>query len=152
DGGRAAMLGGVTLLCTMLAIGLRRQLPASAEAFSALSIALVLIDWSALRRTGVATSWSGSAWWSAGMFVASAFAFLLGRAVGARTARIAMSLLLPVAPILLVATYATALWNVALGLSLCAAVFAGALLIVPAELAVERFFVVLYAGGAWFVA
>ncbi len=61
DGGRALLLVGVTVLSVGSALGLARRLPATAEAFTALSIALALIDWLALRRAGIAVRFLGQA-------------------------------------------------------------------------------------------
>ncbi len=118
DGGRALLLAGVTALCVGGALGLRRRLPATAEAFTALSIALALIDWQALRRAGMTAGMSATASWALGSLVVSTFAFALGNAVGKRTSRVAIAMLVPLALELAVATVAGAVWSFALGFSL----------------------------------
>ena len=56
DGGRAMLLVAFTGISTTIAIAVRKRLPATAEAFTALTIALAMIDWLALRRAGVAST------------------------------------------------------------------------------------------------
>ena len=121
DGGRAALLATVTGVFTGLALALRRRLPASAEAFTALSIALALIDWQALRRAGLTSGNSTSASWAIGTGVVAGFAFVLGRAVRARSSRVAIAILLPLSLELFVGTVANAAWSGALGLAIIAA-------------------------------
>jgi len=48
--------------------------PATAEAFGGLALALALVDWYAVRRAGVAGSWSASAWWALGTGAGAAVA------------------------------------------------------------------------------
>src|SRR5262249_6876417 len=50
DGGRAALLVGFTGIAMLIALATRKRLPATAEAFTALTIALGLVDWLAARR------------------------------------------------------------------------------------------------------
>ena len=83
DGGRAALLVAFTGVATTIAIAVRKRLPATAEAFTALTIALAMIDWLALRRAGVASAMSAEAWWAIG----SAVIGLLSLALGEVTAR-----------------------------------------------------------------
>jgi hypothetical protein len=124
DGGRALLLVGVTALSVGSALGLSRRLPATAEAFTALSIALALIDLLALRRAGMAAGMSATAWWAVGSLTVSIFAFALGIAVGKRTSRVAIALLVPLSLELTVATDAGAVWSFALGFALIAGVAA----------------------------
>ncbi len=124
ESGRAALLGAVTGVFAGLALALRRRLPASADAFTALSIGLVLIDWHALHRAGLGAEISGSTWWAFGSLVAAAFAFVLGRAVGARTARVAIAILLPLSAELFVPAVAGAAWSAALALAMISAAVA----------------------------
>ncbi len=126
DGGRALLLIGVTTVSVGSALGLVRRLPATAEAFTALSIALAVIDWLALRRAGIAAGTSGTAWWAIGTLTVSTFAFALGRAVGRRTTRVAIALLVPLSLELVVATVAGAAWSGALLSSLIAGAIAPA--------------------------
>ena len=121
NGGRALLLAGVTALCVTGAVGLRRRLPATAEAFTALSIALALIDWQALRRAGATAGMSATASWAVGSLVVSTFAFALGTVVGKRTSRAAVALLVPLGLELAVSTVGGAPWSVALGYAWIAA-------------------------------
>ena len=121
NGGRALLLVGVTALSVGTALGLARRLPATAEAFTALSIALALIDWLALRRAGVDAGMSATAWWAVGSLVVSILAFALGNAVGRRTSHVAVALLVPLSLELTVASDAGAAWTFALGFALIAA-------------------------------
>jgi hypothetical protein len=121
NGGRAVLLAGVTALCVTGALALRRRLPATAEAFTALSIALALIDWQALRRAGATAGMSATAAWAVGSLAVSTFAFALGTVVGKRTSRAAVALLVPLGLELAVSTVAGAPWSVALGFALVAA-------------------------------
>jgi hypothetical protein len=120
DGGRALLLAAVTVLCVGSALGLRRRLPATAEAFTALSIALVAIDWQALRRAGVTEDMSVTASWAIGSLIVSIAAFALGTAVGKRTTRVAIALLVPLSVELAIATFSGAVWGFALGFALVA--------------------------------
>jgi hypothetical protein len=120
DAGRALLLVAVTALSVGAALVLSRRLPATAEAFTALSIALALIDWQALRRAGVSGGISGSAWWAIGSLVVSALALVLGTAVGERTTRVAVALLLPFSLELTIGTVTGAQWSAALGFALIA--------------------------------
>lgn len=120
NGGRALLLAAVTALCVGGALALRRRLPATAEAFTALSIALAVIDWQALRRAGVTAGISATASWAVGSLVVSAFAFALGDAVGKRVTHVANAILVPLAVVLAVSTMAGAAWSFALGYALIA--------------------------------
>jgi hypothetical protein len=153
DGGRALLLLAVTVLSVAAALGLVRRLPATAEAFTALSIALALIDWHALRRAGLDGGMSATTWWALGAFVVSAFAFVLGTAVGERTTRVTMALLLPLSLELAVGTVAGAAWSGALGFALIAGVaaFAWSRLRGRADVAV-RVVLATHAVASWFLA
>lgn len=120
DGGRAVLLLAVTALVTGLALGLRRRLPMTAEAFSGLAVALILVDVYAFRRAGAAHDMPWQVWWSIGTLVAAAFASALGLAVGRRTTRFAVAALLPMAPQLLALRTHDA-WQAALILAVLAA-------------------------------
>src|SRR6266542_3222495 len=74
DAGRAGLLAGTTLVVAACAAAARRPLPATGEALGGLAMALVLVDWYALRRAGVAAGWSPAAWWALGSAVAAAIA------------------------------------------------------------------------------
>jgi hypothetical protein len=154
DGGRALLLVAVTALSVGGALALARRLPATAEAFTALSIALALIDWHALRRAGVSDSLSGTAWWAIGSVVVSAFAFALGNAVGRRTTRVTIALLLPLSLELTVGTVAGAAWSAALGCALIAgaAAFAVRRLHARADDAVARSALMVHVVGTWCLA
>ncbi len=155
DGGRALLLGGVTGVFAGLALATRRRLPASAEAFTALTVGLLLIDWHALRRAGVADGLSVSAWWAAGSVVTAACALALGRATNTRSSRVAVATLLPLGAELLVATWAGAPWSTALGLALIALMIVLAWRVLDVahneEVLVQRV-LQFHAGACWVVA
>ncbi len=97
EGGRAVLLIAMTSVVTGLALALRRRLPASAEALAGLAVVLSLIDVYALRRAGAGAGMSWEVWWAMGTAAAAAFAAALGRFAGARTTRLAVAVLAPVA-------------------------------------------------------
>src|SRR5947207_9191636 len=59
-GGRALLLVAITVMSALLASALRRRLPATAGAFTGLTIALALVDWQVARRAGAAPGLSGA--------------------------------------------------------------------------------------------
>jgi hypothetical protein len=120
DGGRAAVLVGATLAVTALAVACRRRLPSTAEALSALAMAIAAIDWHALRRAGVGAHVSGTAWWAVGAVVLGGMGALVARFVSRRTGHAGMAIAFPAGAVLVVATHAHAPWSVALGLALVA--------------------------------
>jgi hypothetical protein len=153
DSGRALLLVTATLGSGALAATFRTRLPATADAFTALTIALAVVDWHAARRAGIAGDMSGAAWWAIGCVAVSAIAFALGRIAGRGPAAAAIAVLLPAAGVLAVVSTAGALWSASLGLALVAAA------IVAAERAVSRregdwhsTLLVTEAGIVWFVA
>lgn len=79
DAGRAAMLAGATVLAGFAATGLRERLTATAEVFAALTLALLMIDWLALRRAGVGAGLDLPTWWAIGTLVAGGAALAAGR-------------------------------------------------------------------------
>ena len=120
-GGRAGLLAGGTALACGLAVALRRRLPATAQALTALGIALALVDWQALRVAGMAPGISDAAWWSLGTATVGAFSLLFGRVTSRDVARVTTAVLFPVSGFLLVIVVAGATWSLALGLSILAA-------------------------------
>ena len=153
DGGRAVLLGGVTLTCTLLAVGLRQRLPSSAEAFTGLALALVLIDWSALRTRRCRGVVVGFVVVGARRHRRVGVRVRARRVRGARTAW-ARDVVAP-------AGSRRSCWSRRTrprhgtsrsGLSLSAALFVGALLLIPGRFSAERTFVTTYAYGAWIVA
>jgi hypothetical protein len=122
DGGRALLLGAVTAAFAAVAVAMRTRLPASAEAFTALSIGLLLIDWHALRRAGIASGLATSTWWALGALVVGVAAFGLGVVTRTRSGRVAAALLVPAGLGLMIITTASAAWSVGLGFALLAAV------------------------------
>ncbi len=141
DGGRAALLAGATVAVTALAFACRRRLPATAEALSALAIAIAAIDWHALRRAGVGAHVSGTAWWSIGAVVLGGMAALVARFVSRRIGHAGMAVAFPTGAVLVVATFAHAPWSVALGLATVALVIVVAFVVL--RHAIERLTVVL---------
>ncbi len=150
DGGRALLLLGFTAVVTALAVGLRRSLPATAEAFAGLAVVLVLVDVYAARRAGLAGGMSWQAWWAIGTALAAGFAALLGVLAGRRTTRFAVAALLPVSAELLIVRLADAEWSAALA---CAAL--AAVLVLGGSWAARWFYpegrwvLRLHAGGSW---
>ena len=121
DGGRAVLLIGATAAIAGLALMLRRRLSMTAEAFTGLTIVLLLVDLYALRRAGVASGVPWQLWWAVGVAAVAGCAAALGRVVGRRTAGFAVAALLPIAAQLL-AVYADAAW---LGAAILAVLAAG---------------------------
>lgn len=153
DGGRAGLLLAVTALVAGLALGLRRRLPMTAEAFAGLAVALVLIDVHAARRAGLGQQMSWQVWWAAGAVVAAGFAAALGRVVGRRTTRFATVALLPLAPALLACRLADIEWAAALTLAGLATLCAYAMTRWAGQLHRESQLVVgLYAAVSWLAA
>lgn len=91
DGGRAALLAGVTVAAAGGAAYLRTRLPATAEVLATLALALVLTDWLALRRAGVADDWDPASWWALGTAVTAALAAAAGSHLRAPRAVMAVS-------------------------------------------------------------
>src|SRR4051812_40091895 len=124
DGGRAALLVAFTGISTMIAISARTRLPATAEAFTALTIALALIDWLALRRAGVGAAYSAEAWWAIGSALIGLLSLVLGEFTARRAGRRAAAILLPASLLLIISITAGAAWSAGLGLALLAAAIA----------------------------
>jgi hypothetical protein len=80
DAGRAAMLVATTGLSAGIAAVLRERLRATSEVFAALTVALLLIDWFALRRAGLGASLDAPTWWALGTGVVAGSALAAGRA------------------------------------------------------------------------
>ena len=119
-GGRAALLIALTLFSAASASALRNRLPATAGAFTGLTIALALIDWQVIRRAGVASGWSSAAWWAIGTAAVAVMSAGLGRIAAPAPAHRSIAVLLPVSAVLAVATNARASWSVALELAIVA--------------------------------
>jgi hypothetical protein len=119
DAGRAGLLGGVTLLAALGTLAARRRLPATAEALGGLTLALVLVDWYAARRAGVAAGWSVSAWWALGTAISAGVAAVAGRWLWVQ--RLGVAVLAQVSAVLVVATIADRPWTAGVGLALVAA-------------------------------
>lgn len=69
DRGRAGLLYGFTGLACLLTAGLRRRLPATAEAVGGLTLTLWLVDWFALRHAGIAVGIPVAPWWALGFAI-----------------------------------------------------------------------------------
>jgi hypothetical protein len=119
DLGRAGLLAGGTMAAGTAAAAARRRLPATAEALGGLALALLLVDWYALRRAGVGAGVSLPLWWALGSAVAAAVATAAGRRLPLQ--RPAAAVLAQVAGVLAVLELASAPWTVAAGLALLAA-------------------------------
>jgi hypothetical protein len=119
DVGRAGLIAGATLVGATGTAVTRRRLPATGEALGGLTLALVLVDWYAVRRAGVADGWSVTAWWALGTAVGATIAVAAARWL--RVQRLAAAVLAQASATLLVLAIADAPWTVAAGLALVAA-------------------------------
>ena len=117
-GGRAILLVTFTVMSAVTASALRRRLPATAGAFTGLTIALALVDWQVVRRAGVAPGLSGASWWAIGTGAVGVLSAGFGRIAAPAPARRAVAFLLPASALLVVAANANAAWSVALELAL----------------------------------
>jgi hypothetical protein len=88
----ALLLVALTVVSTVVAVRLRRLLPATAEVVAVLTLALAATDWYAVRRAGLGASIDPALWWSIGAAFGTVIAIGAGR-LGFRSPRI-------VAPIL----------------------------------------------------
>ena len=113
-----------TGISTTIAIAVRKRLPATAEAFTALTIALAMIDWLALRRAGVASAMSTEAWWAIGSAVIGLLSLALGEITARDTGRRAAAILFPTSLALVISIVAAAPWSAGLGLALLATAIA----------------------------
>ena len=125
-GGRALLLVAITVVSALLASGFRRRLPATAGAFTGLTIALALVDWQVARRAGAAPTLSSTAWWAIGTAVVAALSAVLGRIASPVPAHRAIAVLVPGSAVLTVAAIANAAWSGALGLAMIAAALVAA--------------------------
>jgi RNA polymerase subunit RPABC4/transcription elongation factor Spt4 len=119
DAGRAGLLAAVTVAVATGAGVARRGLPATGDALGGLALALVLVDWYALRRAGVAEGWSAPAWWALGTALDATVAALAARWLPAQ--RLAAAVLALASAVLVVDTVADAPWTLGVGLGLVAA-------------------------------
>lgn len=123
DLGRAGLLAGATLAAGAAAAAAHRRLPATAEALGGLALAVLLVDWYALRRAGVGEGVAATTWWALGTGIAAAVAAGAGRWLAFQ--RPAAAALAQVAGLLVVLELASAPWTVAAGLALLAAAATG---------------------------
>jgi hypothetical protein len=119
DPGRAALLAGVTLAVAAGAAAARRRLPATAEALGLLALALLLVDWYAVRRAGVGGDWPETTWWALGTGAAAALAAVAGRHLPLQLP--AAAALAQISALLVAAGVADTPWTFATGLALVAA-------------------------------
>ena len=152
-GGRAALLVALTVVSAITASALRMRLPATAGAFTGLTIAFALIDWQVVRRAGVAPGLSTAAWWSIGTMAVAALSAGMARVAAPVPARRAIALLLPTSAVLGVAVNAHASWSVALELAIVAFVTVAVNRVVASRLddAVIGAILRLAASGVWVV-
>ena len=108
--GRSAVLALVTLGACCAGLLLRRRLPATAEALSALGQLLVVVEWALLRQSGVESGLATETWWALGSLLIAAIGLGLGwrgltagRVIGAAAAALALplliSMLVPLSPL-----------------------------------------------------
>jgi hypothetical protein len=119
DLGRAGLLAAATLVAAAASAATRRRLPATGEALAGLALALLLVDWYALRRGGLGGGWSATAWWALGSGAGAAVAAVAARWL--RLQRVAAPALAQVSAALTVLVVAEATWTVGVGLALAAA-------------------------------
>jgi hypothetical protein len=152
DAGRAALLVAFTVVSMMIAVATRKRLPATAEAFTALTVALGLVDWLALRRAGAVPGMSATTWWAFGSVIFGLLGFGLGEVTAPKVGRRAAALLLPTGALLAMTVVAGNYWSFGLGLAL----LAGALALVRRFVRGDAFInvmlgvdaIVLWVGGA----
>ncbi len=145
DAGRAGLLAGATLVAAAGTAAARRRLPATGEALGGLALALVLVDWYALHRAGMAGDWPVTAWWALGTAVGAGLA--AGAARWLRVQRLSAAVLAQASAVLVVATVADAPWTVGAGLALVAAASAAAAAVLAGRSAWRPAAVVLVAGA-----
>ncbi len=122
DLGRAGLLAAATLVAAAASAATRRRLPATGEALAGLALALLLVDWYALRRGGLGGGWSATAWWALGSGAGAAVAAVAAVAARwLRLQRVAAPALAQVSAALTVLVVAEASWTVGVGLALAAA-------------------------------
>ncbi len=122
DLGRAGLLAAATLVAAAASAATRRRLPATGEALAGLALALLLVDWYALRRGGLGGGWSATAWWALGSGAGAAVAAVAAVAARwLRLQRVAAPALAQVSAALTVLVVAEASWTVGVGLALVAA-------------------------------
>ena len=119
DLGRAGLLAAATLVAAAASAATRRRLPATGEALAGLALALLLVDWYALRRGGLGGGWSATAWWALGSGAGAAVAAVAARWL--RLQRVTAPALAQVSAALTVLVVAEASWTVGVGLALVAA-------------------------------
>jgi len=119
DLGRAGLLLAMTVAAAAGSAAIRRRLPATGEALAGLALALLLVDWYAARRAGLAPGWSATAWWALGSATGAAVALAAARQF--RLLRVAAAALAQVSAVLTVLVVAEASWTVGVGLALVAA-------------------------------
>ncbi|HEX6677081.1 MAG TPA: hypothetical protein VF486_18885, partial [Actinomycetes bacterium] len=119
DLGRAGLLAAATLVAAAAGAATRRRLPATSEALAGLALALLLVDWYALRRGGLGGGWSDTAWWALGSGAGAAVAAVAARWL--RLQRVTAPALAQVSAALAVLVVAEASWTVGVGLALAAA-------------------------------
>ena len=118
DTGRAGLLFAMTFIAAGTAYGLRKRLPATAEALGGLTLALFLVDWFVLREGGVGAGLSGETWWAMGTGMAAGLS--VAAAPWLRLQAVAAAVLVQVSAVLVV-TRLESDWTVALGLALVSA-------------------------------
>lgn len=119
DTGRAALLLAATVLTSAGTAVARTKLAATAEALSAVALGLVIVDWFALRRAGVAENLDLALWWALGSWFVALVAAMAGRSL--RSPRALSTGAAGVAGILVVASAANSPAAAAAGLAIVAA-------------------------------
>jgi hypothetical protein len=122
DSGRAAILLAATALAVAASALLHRRLPQTAEAMSGVAIAMVLVDWFALRRAGVASGWSAG--WGGALGTGLTAAACAGAARVQTVPRVAAALLVQASVWLVLTESSGPDWAHGLAAALLAAILA----------------------------
>ncbi len=118
--GRGLLLSAMTVLAGSVAIALQRRLRATAETLTGLTLVLALVDWYALRRSGVGHGVDFETWWAIGTALVAAIGMAGAIRFGLRSARLGAAVLALVSGAFTVAATTDAFWTAAVGSALVA--------------------------------
>lgn len=119
---RAGVLAGGTVIAGSFAFAFRTRLRATAEALTALTLGLAIVDWRALERTSLSHGISTAAWWAIGLGLVGLVTGILGRRSTLTTLRIAPIFALPAAAISGLVALSLTYAQSAIGLALVATI------------------------------
>lgn len=120
DAGRAMLLFAATAAAGGLTAAFKRRLPLTAEALAGVTIAMLLVDWSALRRAGAGGDMSTEAWWTLGTVLTALASFALDAGLRLGVARALGSALAVVGAMLCVDIAASTAFAAGVGWSVVA--------------------------------